>query len=109
MILGAEIGLLIYGIYSLATGKYSLSKGKVLTGGKARLLGVLCMLPLPLAFIAGVLLGLFFALVLGTAVPVWLSTVTEVLILVVVGVAVTVLGKKYYDEQEVNTLDTPTI
>ena len=109
MILGAEIGLLIYGIYSLATGKYSLSKGKVLTGGKARLLGVLCMLPLPLAFITGVLLGLFFALVLGTAVPVWLSTVTEVLILVVVGVAVTVLGKKYYDEQEVNTLDTPTI
>ena len=109
MILGAEIGLLIYGIYSLATGKYSLNKGKVLTGGKARLLGILCMLPLPLAFIAGVLLGLFFTLVLGTAVPVWLSTVTEVLILVVVGVAVTVLGKKYYDEQEVNTLDTPTI
>ena len=44
MILGAEIGLFIYGLYALFAGKYSLGKGRTLEGNKARFLGFLCFL-----------------------------------------------------------------
>ena len=100
MILGAEIGLLLYGIYSLITGKYSVGKGRVLVGGKARILGFLCVLPLPIAFGAGIILGFFFALVLNEPVSPLIATVVEILILVVIAVVVSLLGKRFYKEQE---------
>jgi len=34
MILGAEIGLLVYGIIVLIRGRYSLGKGKTVTGSR---------------------------------------------------------------------------
>ena len=108
MILGAEIGLLVYGIYTLITGKYSLGKGRFLEGGKARLLGGLCILPLPFAFGVGIILGVIFAIA-GASIPMWMSTLLEIGILVVVIVLISVLGKKYYNEQESARLDAPTI
>jgi hypothetical protein len=57
MILGIEIALLILGIYALATGKLTLSKNKVVQGTPARLLGIIGLVPLPLAFLAGVAYG----------------------------------------------------
>jgi hypothetical protein len=57
MILGLEIGLLITGIYALATGKLTLSKNRVVHGPAARVLGVVALLPLPLAFLIGFALG----------------------------------------------------
>jgi hypothetical protein len=57
MILGLEIGLLITGIYALATGKLTLSKNRVVHGPAARALGFVALLPLPLAFLIGFFLG----------------------------------------------------
>lgn len=57
MILGLEIGMLVYGLYVLYSGKFQLSKQRIVEGGRARLAGLFCVLPLPLAFAAAFLLG----------------------------------------------------
>jgi hypothetical protein len=57
MILGAEIGLLVYGIIVLIRGKYNLGTGKIITGSRARMLGAVCLVPIPLAMAAGFVLG----------------------------------------------------
>jgi hypothetical protein len=57
MILGAEIGLLVYGIIVLIRGRYSLGKGKTVSGSRARLLGAVCLAPIPLAMAAGFVIG----------------------------------------------------
>jgi|APSaa5957512576_1039674.scaffolds.fasta_scaffold105489_2 hypothetical protein len=108
MILGAEIGLLVFGIYSMVTGKYSLGKGRTVEGSKARILGGICLLPFPLALAVGIVLGLFSA-ILGISIPLWLSGVVEIIILIIIVIAISVLGKKYYNEQESAKLEAPTI
>jgi hypothetical protein len=50
MVLGAEIGLAVMGLVALFTGKLTLSKTTVLHGIPARLLGLFCMAPVPIAF-----------------------------------------------------------
>jgi hypothetical protein len=57
MILGMEIGMLVVGLIALCTGKLTLSKKRVVTGGWARGIGVVLLMPLPLAFLAGVAIG----------------------------------------------------
>src|SRR5688500_8932349 len=57
MILGAEIAMLVIGIYALVTGKLTLSKKKVVQGTPARMIGIIGLLPLPLSFMAGVMYG----------------------------------------------------
>lgn len=52
-----EIALFVSGLIALITAKFPLSKGTVLTGSKARIAGVILMLPIPLAIGAGVILG----------------------------------------------------
>lgn len=49
MILGAEIGLAIWGLIALIRGRMVVSKTKVVIGVPARLLGLLALTPLPLA------------------------------------------------------------
>lgn len=61
MILGAEIGLLVFGVIALATGKLTLSKTRVVRGWAARLLGVIALLPLPLSFMIGITYGVVLA------------------------------------------------
>ena len=53
MILGIEIALIVVGILALARGRMTLSKTKVVVGAPARLLGLLALTPLPLAFMIG--------------------------------------------------------
>jgi hypothetical protein len=54
MILGAEIAMIVLGLMAIVTGKMTLSKTKVVFGTPARILGVVAMLPMPLAFITAV-------------------------------------------------------
>jgi Na+/phosphate symporter len=58
MILGAEIGLTIFGLLALIRGKASTGKGGELTGWHARIIGLICMSVLPLAISIGILAGL---------------------------------------------------
>ena len=96
MLLGAEVGLLIYGIYVLISGKYTLGKDRTLTGSKARLLGVLCLLPLPAAFVLGVLYGALSAFVFNQPASPVVGIVIEIFLLVIIIVIISVLGKRFY-------------
>lgn len=58
MILGAQIALLILGIYALATGKFPLGKGRKSVGPMARIAGAICFVPLLGALALGFLLGM---------------------------------------------------
>ncbi len=52
-----EIALFITGLIALITAKFPLNKGVMLLGPKARIAGVLLMLPIPLAFGIGLIIG----------------------------------------------------
>jgi hypothetical protein len=58
VILGAEIGLLVFAIITLVRGKLVLTKNRVVTGVPARLLAIIGLLPLPLSLVAGVVIGM---------------------------------------------------
>jgi hypothetical protein len=55
MILGLEIGLAIYGLIALIKGRFNISKAKAVTGVPARLLGLVCLTPLPVAIVAAMI------------------------------------------------------
>ena len=57
MVCGLEIAMLIFGIMALATGKLKMSKTKAAVGMPARLAGVILVIPLPLAFAVGFVMG----------------------------------------------------
>jgi hypothetical protein len=57
MILGAEIALVVLGIYALVKGKLTLTKKKVVYGTPARLLAIIAFLPMPLSLMIGVIYG----------------------------------------------------
>jgi hypothetical protein len=52
MILGIEIAMIVVGLLALVRGKMTISKNKVVTGAAARLLGLVALTPLPVAFAA---------------------------------------------------------
>jgi hypothetical protein len=54
MILGMEIALLCAGLYALVTGRFTVTRNRVVHGAPARLLGLLALLPFPLCFAYGV-------------------------------------------------------
>ena len=51
MILGIEIAMIVMGIIAIFKGKLTISKTKVVTGWPARLLGLVCLAPLPIVFL----------------------------------------------------------
>jgi hypothetical protein len=57
VILGAEIGLMVFAIISLVRGKLVLTKNRVVTGVPARLLALIGFLPLPVSLVIGLALG----------------------------------------------------
>ena len=52
MILGIEIAMLVIGILAIVRGKMTVTGSKVVLGVPARLLGLLALTPLPVAFVA---------------------------------------------------------
>src|SRR2546422_7657003 len=57
MLLVAEIAALAMGIVGVSTGKITLSRKRVITGPAARWIGVMLILPLPVALVAGLVVG----------------------------------------------------
>lgn len=51
--------MLIGGIYALIKGELAFSKTTKITGGKARILGALMLMPLPASIVAGMVYGIF--------------------------------------------------
>src|SRR5436309_12048181 len=58
VILGAEIGLLVFAIITLVRGRLVLTKNRVVTGVPARLLAIIGLVPLPLSLVLGLALGM---------------------------------------------------
>jgi hypothetical protein len=99
MILGIEIGLLIFGILALARGTFSVGKEKKVTGWRARVLGLICLTPFPVAITAGVAIGVMAALN-GQGEPDYrVLAGVEVVIVVAICVLVVVLSKAFYAQQ----------
>jgi hypothetical protein len=53
-----EIAMLVIGIMALVTGKLTFSQNKVVRGATARIAGAILMIPLPLMFGIGLIIGL---------------------------------------------------
>ena len=62
MIIGAEIALLVVGIYALIAGKLPVAKRAkhVVTGWHARVIGVIALLPLPVSFVIASAVAMLF-------------------------------------------------
>jgi hypothetical protein len=61
-ILIAEILMLVGGLYALIAGKVRLTRNMYLEGWRARVAGLFLIAPLPLAFLAGLLIGLLMGM-----------------------------------------------
>jgi WD40 repeat protein len=57
MVLGMAIGLIVVGLFALITGKLKLSKDRTLTGAGVRVAGVIFLLPFPIQFCIGFIVG----------------------------------------------------
>lgn len=57
MLIAAEAIMLVMGFYALIVGKLTLTKKLVLQGRRARVAGLFLIVPLPLAFLVGFLVG----------------------------------------------------
>jgi hypothetical protein len=57
-----EIVMLVFGIITLVKGAFKLTRKKVVTGGPAYVVGVLLILPLPLALATGFAIGVMHGL-----------------------------------------------
>jgi hypothetical protein len=96
MILGAEIGLLVFAIITLVRGKLVLTKNRVVVGWKARVLAVFGLLPIPLSLLIAVVLAVVLAaggqpVQPGTTVKV-VGTVVEIGIILLCVAAVYAIG-----------------
>jgi hypothetical protein len=100
MILCAEIGLLVFGIITLIRGQYGMGKGEKIVGAKARLLGAICLAPLPLSMIVGLAIGFSNPQAVSAGSFKWLIAGIEIAILVSTVIVLVVLSKKFYRQQE---------
>jgi hypothetical protein len=81
VLLLVEIGYFIWGLYVLIAGRVRLSRSLNLEGRRARVVGLIMVAPLPLAFLTGLLMGaLIQAGVLPTPVVRSYGTIIEILI-----------------------------
>jgi multisubunit Na+/H+ antiporter MnhB subunit len=100
MLIGAEIAMLIVGIYALIAGRLPTSKAAKyeVRGWPARVIGAICLLPIPLALAAGVVAASRMA-AHGTEVTnksfFWVGTAVEGGIVVACIVAVVVIRLSY--------------
>jgi len=106
MILGLEIGMLIVGIMALVKGTVTLSKTRVVEGVPARIAGVIMLLPLPLSFAGGFMLGASRAMTKGGQVNVQefqttliIMEVAIVLSCLAIGVVIALAASKHPEEK----------
>ena len=100
MILGAEIALFVMGVYALVTGKLLHSKNATTTvrGWPARVIGIICLLPIPVAFAVSAVVAAVFVM---QGKPVtqdsffWVGTGIEAGVLVLCVIAMTILTYVY--------------
>jgi hypothetical protein len=100
MIIGAEVALLIIGLYALIAGKLPTNNKArhVVQGWPARVIGIICLLPIPLAFL--VCMGVAMLLVAQGQVVTpdsffWVGTAIEGSMIVLCLVVVAVLSHVY--------------
>jgi hypothetical protein len=95
MVLGAEIVLVVMGIYALVTGKLTLSKKRKLRGNPARIAGLIMISPIILALGFGFLIGILIGLgILPTDASI-LPTIIEIALIVGALIAVYFYGKAH--------------
>src|SRR4051812_47520397 len=100
MIIGAEVAMLIMGLYALIVGKLMTNKKAkhVVQGWPARLIGVICLLPLPVSLVACTAVA---ALLVARGRPVtresffWVGTAIEGSIVLACVIAVAILSRVY--------------
>jgi hypothetical protein len=100
MIIGAELGLLIYGIIALIKGQFSMGKGKKVQGSSARVLGIISLLPMPLAAIAGFVIGFLNPDATAAGRMKWVIVGTEASILAGIVIVLILLANKFYRHQQ---------
>lgn len=105
MILGAQIGLLIYGMIAIIRGSYSLGKGRKIIGTDARRLGAVCLAPIPLSALAGFGIGFLNPEAVSSGELRGMIAGVEVAILICTIVALIALSKKYHNQQQ-ETMDS---
>jgi hypothetical protein len=62
MLIGAEFAMICMGLYFLFTGKVGSRGGAAITGWKARIIGLMLILPIPLGVVGGILCGIVWVL-----------------------------------------------
>jgi hypothetical protein len=110
MILGAELGLTIYGLVALIRGQFSIGKGRVIKGWQARVLGAICLCMLPIAFAIGLVYG-FVMVMNGVDITqqsglslVWIDLIAIAGVLI----PVMILGPMFFRSQERGIVSTNT-
>jgi hypothetical protein len=100
MIIGAEIGLLVLGVYALIVGKLPTNKKSkyVLRGWPVRLIGIIAVLPIPMSFLVASMVAAFLV-VQGKEVTresfFWVGTAIEGSVLVICIAVIAVLSRLY--------------
>jgi hypothetical protein len=106
MIFGAQIGLLVFGIFALIRGRFGMGKEKKIVGPRARLLGIICLAPIPLSMIAGLVMGFSNPEAVAGGqlkdVIAWI----EIAILIVTVVILALLSKNFHKQQEIEARQT---
>ena len=106
MIIGAEIGLLIYGIIALIRQKFKVGKQGEVTGWRAVVLGLVCMAVLPCAIVVGLIVGIILAIQKIEAnflAFIWIDIAAIVIALATVAI----LGRKFLAQQLAQTSIAP--
>jgi flagellar biosynthesis protein FliQ len=107
MILGAEIGLLVYGIYAMIKQRFSLGKRGYVSGWRAVVLGLICVSVLPCALVIGIAIGIFAA-VRGIELNAFSMIWVDILVLIAAIVATSILGRSFQAQQTRETENTFT-
>jgi hypothetical protein len=76
-----EIGMLIFGLVGLISGKLTISKKVKVVGTPARITGVILMLPLPLALALGFMLGILLGNSVSLSDLQTIATIAELLLI----------------------------
>jgi uncharacterized membrane protein YeaQ/YmgE (transglycosylase-associated protein family) len=107
MIFGAEIGLLVFGLITLIRGQFNMGKDKKIVGPKARLLGIICLAPLLLSMIVGLLIGFSNPEAVAGGQLKGITTGIEIGILIGALIILTLLSKNFYRRQAMEGRQTP--